>query len=328
MASNPATTLIRSVSLTASMDWFYRSNFSYAGLRSVVSDVGDGTLMHCWVPKAFKQSKPNLLLIHGFGANAMWQYSDALHHFVPKFNVFVPDLLFFGRSYTTRAERTESFQARCLMKLMKMHGVEKLSFVGISYGGFVGYSMAAQFPDAIEKAVLCCSGVSLEEKDMDDGLFCVGSLDEAAQILVPQTPARLRELMQLTFVKPPKGLPNWILSDFINVMCKKHIKEKKELIEEILKDRKFSNLPRISQPTLIIWGEQDQVFPLQLGQRLHEHLGSNAQMVVVKDAGHALNIEKTREFIKHLKSFFIEPSAPPLAKDPTKIEWWNHKLSS
>jgi len=103
------------------------------------------------------------------------------------------------------------------MQLMKTHGVEKMSFVGISYGGFVGYSMVTQFPDAIEKVVLCCSGVSLEEKDMEDGLFCVKSLDEAAQILVPQTPARLRELMQLTFVKPPKALPNWILSDFINV---------------------------------------------------------------------------------------------------------------
>lgn len=43
--------------------------------------------MHCWVPKVHTQSKPNLLLVHGFGANAMWQYADVLHHFMPKYNV-------------------------------------------------------------------------------------------------------------------------------------------------------------------------------------------------------------------------------------------------
>lgn len=54
---------------------------------------------------------------------------------------------------------------------------------------------------------------------------------------------------------------------------------------------------------------------------LYRHLGSNAQLVVIKDAGHALNLEKPREFVKHLKSFLIEPPKPQ-GKDPTTIEWW------
>ena len=129
----------------------------------------------------------------------------------------MPDLLFFGRSYTTLNERTETFQAKCLMKLMNIHGVHKLSFVGISYGGFVCYSMAVQFPEAVEKAVFCCTGVCLEEKDLQEGLFKVRDLEEAGKILMPQTPDMLRELMKLSFVKPPKAVPDWILTDFINV---------------------------------------------------------------------------------------------------------------
>ncbi|XP_074312996.1 uncharacterized protein LOC141648338 [Silene latifolia] len=321
MMGNP-TALTRYLSFTSSRDWFYRYTFQYAGLQSVVSDLGEGTIMHCWVPKVFKECKPNLLLVHGFGANAMWQYADAIHHFIPKFNVFVPDLLFFGRSYTTQQERTEAFQARCLMKLMDIHGAQKLSFVGISYGGFVGYSLATQFPEVVEKAVLCCTGVCLEEKDMKEGLFKVRDLEEASRILMPQTPDKLRELMRLSFVKPPKGVPNWILSDFINVMCKRHFQEKKELIEQILKDREVLSLPKITQPTMIVWGEEDQIFPLELGYRLQRHLGSNAQLKVIKNAGHALNIEKSGEFIKQLKAFLIESA--PVAKDPTTIEWWNN----
>lgn len=204
-------------SFTASLDKFYRYIFSNASLRSVSVDLGDGTIMHTWIPKKFNQVKPNLLLVHGFGANAMWQYGEHLRHFTARFNVFVPDLLFFGGSYTARPERTEAFQARCLMRLMDTQGVRRMSLVGVSYGGFVGYSMAVQFPEALERLVLCCAGVCLEEKDLENGLFRVSDLDEAASILYPQTPERLRELMKLSFVKPARGVPSCFLSDFIDV---------------------------------------------------------------------------------------------------------------
>jgi pimeloyl-ACP methyl ester carboxylesterase len=205
------------LSFTASKDWFHRYSFANAGLRSISTDLGNGTVMHCWVPKCHKQSKPTLLLIHGFGANAMWQYGEHLRHFTHRFNVYVPDLLFFGRSFTARPERTESFQASCVMKLMEAHGVPRMSLVGISYGGFVAYSMAVQFPEAVERAALCCAGVCLEEKDMEEGLFRVTDLDEAVKILVPQAPEELRRLMRFSFVKPARGIPSFFLSDFIDV---------------------------------------------------------------------------------------------------------------
>lgn len=209
--------MARCLSLTGSADFLYRSFFSYSGLRSVKTDLHDGTVMHCWVPKSHKVSKPNLLLVHGFGANAMWQYGELLHHLMPRYNIYVPDLLFFGESWTHRPDRSEAFQAHCLMRLMEAHGVRRVSLVGISYGGFVSYSMAAQFPDAVEKVVLCCSGVCLEEKDLKEGFFEVADLDEVSSILMPQTPDKLRELIKFAFAKPVKGVPSCFLSDYIDV---------------------------------------------------------------------------------------------------------------
>ncbi|KAB5520813.1 hypothetical protein DKX38_025132 [Salix brachista] len=281
-------------SFTASRDWFYRYSFAKAGLRAQSANLGDGTIMHCWVPKIIKSSKPNLLLLHGFGANAMWQYGQHLHIFTSRFNVYVPDLLFFGESYTSRPERTESFQAQCVMRLMEANGVHRMNLVGISYGGFVGYSMASQFQENIEKVVLCCAGVCLEEKDMENGLFAVPNLDEAARILLPQTAEKLRELMRFSFV-----------------MCKDYVKEKRELIQAILHGRNLSVLPKITQPALIIWGEKDQIFPLELGHRLKRHVGESSQLVIIKNAGHAVNLEKAKEFAKYLKSFLIDSAAFP-----------------
>ncbi|KAK8653570.1 hypothetical protein V6N13_127563 [Hibiscus sabdariffa] len=293
-------------SFTATRDWCFRYTFSNAGLRSTTTDLGDGTVMHVWAPKAHIKSKPTLVLIHGIGANAMWQWSDFISPLMSRFNVYVPDLLFFGDSYTTRPERSEQFQAQCVMRVMEAHGVTVMNVVGISYGGFVSYSMAAQFKERVEKLVLCCAGVCLEEKDMDEGMFKVKNVDEAVSILLPQNPEKMRELLKTSFYKPAKRVPTCFLNDFINEMCIEYFQERKELIQALHKDRKLSDLPKITQPTLIIWGEHDQIFPLELAHRLKRHLGDNAELAIIKNAGHAINVEKPKELHKHFKSFLID----------------------
>ncbi|CAL5373988.1 unnamed protein product [Camellia sinensis] len=300
------------ISLTALQNQRYRHSFGKAGLKSVTTDLGDGTVMHFWIPKSHKPNKPTLLLIHGIGANAMWQWNPFISRFSSKFNVYVPDLLFFGDSYTTLPDRTEAFQARSIMRAMEAYGVARsMLVVGLSYGGFVGYSMAAQFPEAVERLVIGAAGVCMEEKDMEDGLFKVKSIDEAATILLPQTPDKMRELVQLTFYKPPKILPSCVLTDFIRVMCTEYLEERKELIQALHKDRKLSDLPSITQPTFIIWGDQDQIFPVELAHRLKRHLGENAQLLITKNAGHAINMEKTKEWFKPMRSFLIDPLPLP-----------------
>lgn len=42
------------------------------------------------------------------------------------------------------------------------------------------------------------------------------------------------------------------------------------------------------------------------------HLGENAQLVVMKNAGHAINAEKPKEMLKHLKSYLVDPLPPQL----------------
>lgn len=294
-------------SFTAARNSCYRYSFAHSGLKSSTVDLGEGTVMHCWVPKTHKQNKPNLCLIHGIGANAMWQWADFISPLISKFNVYVPDLLFFGDSYTSRPDRSESFQARCVMGLLDAHGVAKTHVVGMSYGGFVGYSMAAQFREKVGRVVLICAGVCMEEKDMDDGLFKVMNINEAAEILFPQRPEKVRQLLKLTFYKPPKSIPSCFFSDFIGVMYTAYLKERNELIGALLfKGRKLSDLPKITQPTLIIWGEHDQVFPVELAHRLKRHLGNNAELKILKKVGHAVNMEKPKEMYKPMKAFLTD----------------------
>ncbi|KAL8167054.1 hypothetical protein V2J09_008553 [Rumex salicifolius] len=304
--------MTRCISLTAIKDWCLRSAFSQSGLRPTTTDLGDGTVMHCWVPKNRVESKPDLVLIHGFGANALWQWDDVVSRFARRFNIYVPDLVFFGGSYTTRPERSDSFQAECVMRVVEANSDpgRKVSVVGLSYGGFVAYRMAAQFKEKVERAVICCAGVCMEEKDLAEGMFRVSDLEAAADILLPRTPEKLRELMGFTLTRPPKIVPSCFLYDFIDAMCSEYVEERKDLLRNIPKGRRISDLPTLSQPTLIIWGDQDQIFPVELGHRLKRHLGECAELVVIKDTGHAFNMEKPKEFYQHLKAFLVDSCLP------------------
>lgn len=44
----------------------------------------------------------------------------------------------------------------------------------------------------------------------------------------------------------------------------------------------------------------------------HRHLENNAELVVLKKAGHAINMEKTKELYKILKTFLTAPANPKL----------------
>ena len=104
-----------------------------------------------------------------------------------------------------------------MMGVLDAHGVRTANAVGISYGGFVAYSMAAQFPDRMEKLVLCCTGVCLEDKDMEDGMFQVKSVEEAVSVLLPQTPEKLKEMIRIAFFKPIRIGPSCLVNDLIDV---------------------------------------------------------------------------------------------------------------
>ncbi|GMP77456.1 hypothetical protein CsSME_00033727 [Camellia sinensis var. sinensis] len=185
--------MVKCISLTTLQDWLYRYSFGNAGLQSSTTDLGDGTLIHFWHPKSHKPNQPTLLLIHDIGATAMWQWNE----FISFGDSYTsrPALVFFGDSYTSRPDRTESFQAQCVMRAMEAHGVRRrihrfsLFFQVTSDSPLSDLPTTSrakgnppQWPDAVERVVIVAAGVCMEEMDVDEGLFTVRSVDESTAI--------------------------------------------------------------------------------------------------------------------------------------------------
>jgi pimeloyl-ACP methyl ester carboxylesterase len=58
----------------------------------------------------------------------------------------------------------------------------------------------------------------------------------------------------------------------------------------------------IAAPTLIVWGEQDEMIPLSVGQRLHQLL-PGSKLEVIPQCGHLPALEKPAELARCVLEF-------------------------
>ncbi|XP_038885740.1 monoacylglycerol lipase ABHD6-like isoform X2 [Benincasa hispida] len=222
------------LSLVSFYGGYLRRCFSAAGLSHQVINIDDQTTIAFWGPKPNKSTaKPSLLLLHGFGPMAIWQWRQQVQFLADDFDVYVPDLVFFGGSTTKSAERTEIFQAMSVGKLMEKIGVKKYSVLGTSYGGFVAYHMARIWPERIEKVIIASSGVNMRRKD-NDAMLKRANVEKIDEFLLPVTAEQLRTLMKLAVFKGVgRRMPDFFLNDFIHKLYMEKREEKIELLKSL-----------------------------------------------------------------------------------------------
>jgi pimeloyl-ACP methyl ester carboxylesterase len=61
-------------------------------------------------------------------------------------------------------------------------------------------------------------------------------------------------------------------------------------------------LPRITVPTLLVWGELDARSPLSVAREFARAI-PHANLVVIPDAGHMSNLERPEEFNAAVRAF-------------------------
>ena len=74
----------------------------------------------------------------------------------------------------------------------------------------------------------------------------------------------------------------------------------------------------INQPTLIIWGEDDKVIPVDDGYKLHESM-LNSRFVILKDCGHVPQEEKSEVFAEVVTEFCRDRKGHLTARDGGEI---------
>ncbi len=71
--------------------------------------------------------------------------------------------------------------------------------------------------------------------------------------------------------------------------------------DDVLDDR----LQAINRPTLVLWGRDDKLIPLNFGERFHQEI-ANSRFRIIDNCGHMPQVERPDEFAKAVLQFFSD----------------------
>lgn len=305
------------------LDAYFRRCFAAAGLvQATVPLDGGATTMQCWrFPPGASEELPVLVLLHGFGPPATWQWRRQVGPLSRRFRLVVPDLLFFGGSRRASpapdgSACSEAHQAEAVAKLIGAivaPSAARVSVVGTSYGGFVAYHVARLLgPEAVERVVIASSDLLKGDAD-DRALLARGGAERVEDVMLPRSPERMRRLMELAYHRPRRFTPAFVLRDLVQYLYSENIEEKKELIKAIsLGNKDKFQLTPLPQQVLVLWGEHDQIFPIEKAFQVTRQLGANVRLEVLKNTGHMPHEEDTKRFNEALLNFLLRAPSSSL----------------
>jgi pimeloyl-ACP methyl ester carboxylesterase len=249
---------------------------------------------------------PTLLLIHGFTAfNLVW--SEVLLPLANAgFHVIAPDLL--GHGFTEKpkhGEYTIDSQARLIVRLMDNLGLERATLVGNSYGGAVAATVALDYPSRVEKLVMV--GAVINDEPKSSFLLRLASAPLIGDVVTPLL-MDSRMVVRRRLKKIHSEFAH-LLFDESRIQAR-HLPMKaantQSAILRTLRHWKADRIERdahlITQPTLIIWGENDSDTPLRHGKQLHD-LMPGSVMKVFRNCGHLPQEEYPVEFTRLVTDF-------------------------
>ena len=248
---------------------------------------------------------PVLLWIHGLSAN--WQsWLLNIPQFMGSYRCVALDLPGFGLSHMPAEDISITGYAATVDAVCDALGIEVVSVIGNSMGGFVGAELALAFPTRVERLVLVSAAGLSQENVRREPVLAVGRLlatgaahTATYQDTLARRP-RLRRLALAGVVRYPERLSVALTHELFQGAGKPGFLPALEaLLSYSFRDR----LAGIEIPVLIVWGEFDMLVPVGDATEYATLIGANARRVVFNDTGHVPMIERPTRFNALLAEF-------------------------
>jgi len=242
-----------------------------------------------------------LLLLHGFGGNAITTWNKEMLALSKDYDVIAPDLAWFGDSFSAgKANLTTETQA--IWQLVNQLQLDNINIASISYGGFITFNMLNNTQSSqINKAIIIASPGPYFSDDALVALNKRFAVDNPEDFFIPKNSDELRRLFDGIFAEP-KIMPGFIADQIYQAYFATWHKQKTAMIQSLPADRDaLLEAPASSTPTLLIWGEKDRVFPVEHGIYLSKKI--QAPLVVIPNTGHGVTNEQPDLVVRLIKTF-------------------------
>ncbi|MFM2479933.1 alpha/beta fold hydrolase [Celerinatantimonas sp. YJH-8] len=237
-----------------------------------------------------------VICLHGGGAGAVTWY-PSIAPLAEYFQVIAPDIVGYGESDKPDAAYDKAYFASWLKQFLAAQGIARAHIVGLSQGGAIALQFALDYPQMVDKLIVVDSGA------------------------LGAKPPRMALVGMLWLNILPSALANRFFSRYIlfnpahrdeahgrySVAVLKRKGGKKAFTQG--RGAAVSALPErvlrgIQHKTLVVWGENDQLFPLEFGAKAAAIM-PNAQFVSIKDAGHLPLMDQPAVFNRIIVNFLL-----------------------
>ena len=265
-----------------------------------------------------------LLLIHGnTNSSKNWDLlMEDLDH--DEYTIYAPDLRGFGESsYNKEINRIKDF-AKDLKLFVDKLDLNKFTIMGWSAGGAVALRFAVDYQDYLNKMILLESSSIKGFPIYKDGEY-LASREEIEEVVKPALKA---------YKWKDKFLLNKLARWTMKKVCERSLYAKKtpkkeryeRYIDEMLKQRNLVDInfalsyfnishedngliegtgevDKINIPTLIIHGDEDEVVTMEMAETNYKALEDNAELKIIKGAGHAPLIDSLEKLTDIIMNF-------------------------
>jgi pimeloyl-ACP methyl ester carboxylesterase len=250
-----------------------------------------------------------LLLIHGMaGSSETWR--AVIPQLSKKYRVVAPDLLGHGQSAKPRGDYSLGAFAVWLRDLLDELGVTRATIVGQSLGGGVAMQFIYQHPDYCERLILISSGGLGPDVGWTLRLLSAPGSELFLPVIAPRPVLavgnKLRSWLSSAGIQSPRGAELWSayssLSDAETRQA--FLRTLRSVVD--YRGQAVSALNRLhvraELPTMAIWGDQDQIIPVD-----HAYAAQAARpgsrLEVLEGVGHFPHVERPTEVVDLIDDF-------------------------
>jgi 2-hydroxy-6-oxonona-2,4-dienedioate hydrolase len=237
-----------------------------------------------------------LILLHGIGASAE-RWSRVIPALSKYFHVIIPDIIGFGYSDKPAVEYTMDFFIDFFKVFLDNLSISRSSIIGSSFGGHVATEFAIRFNHMVEKLVLVSPAGMMKTS--------TPTLDRYIMAALYPVYEHVHEAFKEMAYESESAVNEEIVMDFVNRM--RLTNAKYAFMSTVLGMRYApklnGRLSNIIAPTLLVWGENDRMIPLQYAEEYDEI--PKRELVVIRNCGHTPYVEKPMMFNKIVLKFLI-----------------------
>lgn len=256
------------------------------------------------------QGDQTLILIHGLGSY-LPAWDKNVEELSKNYRTIAIDLPGYGKSSKGNYEFSMTYYAQILKEFVEALELGNVVLVGHSMGGQISLTAALQYPDMVEKLVLVApAGFEEFNKGEREWFRNVMSLDGVKYTSVEQ----IRTNLSYNFYNFPEDA-EFMFTDRVAMRtatdfdgyCYAVAQSTKGMVDQPV----YGLLDQIKQPTLVLFGAQDNLIPNRFlnGGKTEKYAKAgtekmlNARLVMLDKTGHFAQFERPEKVNSEIHEF-------------------------